>query len=200
MTTVGIRELKAHLSEYIRLASRGETVVVTHRGKDVVVMHAPDAEHDGLRRLMESGMVKWSGGKPKGPTGPPIDQHGRTDLEDRRSTSATTTVILYLDTSSLLKHYLESPASTPSRMWITAPTWSRRHAPRFAETAAALSRRPRGPGPSRQRRRTAHGRPGEGLGRVPSPSSSMSIGRCPLALRRRLRGYRLPCSSRRRSP
>jgi prevent-host-death family protein len=76
MTTVGIRELKAHLSEYIRLASQGETVVVTHRGKDVVVMQAPSAEHDGLRRLMESGMVKWSGGKPKGLTGPPIKIKG----------------------------------------------------------------------------------------------------------------------------
>ena len=39
-------------------------------------MHAPDAQHDGLRRLMESGMVRWSGGKPKGPTGPPIEIKG----------------------------------------------------------------------------------------------------------------------------
>jgi len=89
MTTVGIRELKAHLSEYIRLASQGETVVVTHHGKDVVVMHAPLPEHEGLRRLMESGMVRWSGGKPKGPTGPPIVNTGEPiskivlDLRDR---------------------------------------------------------------------------------------------------------------------
>lgn len=89
MTTVGIRELKAHLSEYVRLASRGETIVVTHRGKDVVVMHAPSAEHEGLRRLMESGMVRWSGGKPRGRTGPPIVNAGEPiattvrDLRDR---------------------------------------------------------------------------------------------------------------------
>ena len=76
MTTVGIRELKAHLSMYIRLAAEGERVVVTHRGKDVVVMHAPAPEHDGLRRLLESGMVKWSGGKPRGRTGPPIVNKG----------------------------------------------------------------------------------------------------------------------------
>jgi prevent-host-death family protein len=76
MTTVGIRELKAHLSKYIHLASEGERVVVTHRGKDVAIIQAPDAQHDGLRRLMESGMVKWSGGKPKGPTGPPIKIKG----------------------------------------------------------------------------------------------------------------------------
>jgi prevent-host-death family protein len=76
MTTVGIRELKAHLSEYIRRVGEGEKIVVTHRGKDVAVIQAPDARHDGLRRLMESGMVKWSGGKPKGPTGPPIKIKG----------------------------------------------------------------------------------------------------------------------------
>jgi prevent-host-death family protein len=76
MTTVGIRELKAHLSEYIRQASRGETVVVTHRGKNVAVIQAPDAQHDGLRRLMESGKVKWSGGKPAIPSGPPIKIKG----------------------------------------------------------------------------------------------------------------------------
>ena len=76
MTTVGIREFKAHLSEYLRLVGEGEKVVVTHRGKDVAVIQAPDAQHDGLRRLMESGMVKWSGGKPKGLTGPPIEIKG----------------------------------------------------------------------------------------------------------------------------
>ena len=47
MTTVGIRELKAHLSEYLRLVGEGEKVVVTHRGKDVAVIQAPDARHDG---------------------------------------------------------------------------------------------------------------------------------------------------------
>ena len=58
MTTVGIRELKAHLSKYLRLAAEGEKVVVTRRGKDVAIIQAPDAQHDGLRHLMESGMVK----------------------------------------------------------------------------------------------------------------------------------------------
>ena len=76
MTTAGIRELKAYLSKYIHLASEGEKVVVTLRGKDVAIIQAPDAQHDGLRRLMESGMVKWSGGKPKIPGGPPINFKG----------------------------------------------------------------------------------------------------------------------------
>ena len=72
MTTVGIRELKAHLSKYIHLASEGEKVVVTYHGRDVAVISPPGAQHDAIRRLMDSGMVKWSGGRPKGPSGPPI--------------------------------------------------------------------------------------------------------------------------------
>lgn len=66
MTSVGVRELKAHLSEYIRLAASGEKVVVTDRGREVAVISAPDASLVGLRALIESGMVTWSGGKPRG--------------------------------------------------------------------------------------------------------------------------------------
>ena len=76
MTTVGIRELKAHLSRYLRLVQDGESVVVTDRGREIAVIEAPGAERDALRRLMESGMVKWSGGKPKVPDGPPIKIKG----------------------------------------------------------------------------------------------------------------------------
>lgn len=32
---VGIRELKAHLSEYVDKAAKGEVIIVTHRGKSV---------------------------------------------------------------------------------------------------------------------------------------------------------------------
>jgi prevent-host-death family protein len=32
MKAVGIKQLKAHLSEYVRLAKAGETVLVTERG------------------------------------------------------------------------------------------------------------------------------------------------------------------------
>ena len=76
MTTVGIRELKARLSHYLRLVQDGESVVVTDRGREIAVIEAPGAERDALRRLMESGMVKWSGGKPKVPDGPPIKIKG----------------------------------------------------------------------------------------------------------------------------
>ena len=35
---VGIRELKAHLSDYVSRAANGETVVVTERGKPVALL------------------------------------------------------------------------------------------------------------------------------------------------------------------
>ena len=38
MTDVGIRELKAHLSEYLERAARGETLRVTDRGRPKVVI------------------------------------------------------------------------------------------------------------------------------------------------------------------
>jgi antitoxin (DNA-binding transcriptional repressor) of toxin-antitoxin stability system len=64
MTTVGIRELKAHLSHYVRLARQGERVIVTDRGREVAELRAVTPVQAGLKELIDSGMVKWSGGKP----------------------------------------------------------------------------------------------------------------------------------------
>ena len=72
MPAVGIRELKAHLSHYLRLVQSGERVVVTDRGHEIAVIEQPGAERDALRRLMASGMVRWSGGKPCIPDGPAV--------------------------------------------------------------------------------------------------------------------------------
>lgn len=64
MTTVGIKELKTHLSHYVRLARQGERVIVTDRGREVAELRAITPVHPGIRELIDSGMVKWSGGKP----------------------------------------------------------------------------------------------------------------------------------------
>ena len=60
-TKVGIRELKAHLSHYVRLAREGARVVVTDRGEEVAELRAVTPAHPGLRELIDSGMVSWSG-------------------------------------------------------------------------------------------------------------------------------------------
>jgi prevent-host-death family protein len=66
MQTVGIRELKARLSHYVRLAREGERIVITDRGRQVAVLAPVTVEHPGLQELIDKGMVRWSGGKPTG--------------------------------------------------------------------------------------------------------------------------------------
>ena len=52
MIEVGIRELKAHLSEYLERAARGEVVRVTDRGRPKAVLGpvlGPSRVEDGIR-------------------------------------------------------------------------------------------------------------------------------------------------------
>ena len=61
MVTVSISELKARLSEHIRLVEAGEQVVVTDRGRAVALLGpAPKAvaEDERLQRLADTGIVK----------------------------------------------------------------------------------------------------------------------------------------------
>ncbi|MCK6479953.1 MAG: type II toxin-antitoxin system prevent-host-death family antitoxin [Planctomycetes bacterium] len=67
MRTVGVRELKAKLSEYLRSVRGGEVVLVTDRGRVVAELRAPgSARHlppslEGLRDLIERGVVSEGG-------------------------------------------------------------------------------------------------------------------------------------------
>ena len=60
---VGIRELKAHLSAYIRRVRQGEPIVVTDRGKPIVRLEPIRLRTDHqdlppkLRALIENGKV-----------------------------------------------------------------------------------------------------------------------------------------------
>ena len=48
MRSVGLEELKSRLSEYVRLAAGGETVLVTDRGQVVAELVPPRAERSPL--------------------------------------------------------------------------------------------------------------------------------------------------------
>lgn len=63
MVTVGIREFKSKLSEYLRLVRAGETVVVTDRGEPVAEVRSPGAtdgptEYPHLNELIRMGHVR----------------------------------------------------------------------------------------------------------------------------------------------
>ncbi len=70
MATVSVRELKNHLSEHLRRLESGESITVTRRGKPVaVITPAGPGQSETVRKLRElaaRGLIRWSGGKPKG--------------------------------------------------------------------------------------------------------------------------------------
>jgi prevent-host-death family protein len=66
MIKVGIKELKAKLSEYVARALGGEMVVVTDRGEPVAELVPLSPTKRKLLELVEAGEVSWGGGKPKG--------------------------------------------------------------------------------------------------------------------------------------
>jgi prevent-host-death family protein len=69
IVAVGLRELKARLSEYVSRARAGETIIVTDRNKPIaqlVPLGPPNPVIDALRGLVDQGVVEWSGGKPVG--------------------------------------------------------------------------------------------------------------------------------------
>ncbi len=60
MSTVGVRDLKAKLSEHLRRVERGEIVTVTDRGRPVARI-VPASLPEGLARMIQEGRVRWSG-------------------------------------------------------------------------------------------------------------------------------------------
>ncbi|HXI17949.1 MAG TPA: type II toxin-antitoxin system prevent-host-death family antitoxin [Chloroflexota bacterium] len=60
--TVGVRELREHLSRVLEEVRAGQSVTVTHHGEPVASIEPVRASvPEGLRRLLASGKVTWSG-------------------------------------------------------------------------------------------------------------------------------------------
>ena len=56
MTTVGLKTLKNKLSEYVRLAASGETVVITDRNRVVAEIVPPRQPPDKAESVLERGV------------------------------------------------------------------------------------------------------------------------------------------------
>ncbi|MBP8949145.1 MAG: type II toxin-antitoxin system prevent-host-death family antitoxin [Candidatus Promineofilum sp.] len=60
--TVGVRDLKAQLSEYLRQVKEGETVIITEHGHPIGrIIPEPESVAERLQRLVDSGELLWDG-------------------------------------------------------------------------------------------------------------------------------------------
>jgi len=61
-TSVGVRKLKEHLSEYLRLVKMGEAIVITDHGQPVGRIVPVDQPLDvKLQAMIEAGSLAWTG-------------------------------------------------------------------------------------------------------------------------------------------
>lgn len=71
MDDVGIRELKTHLSRYLKRVRAGARIRVTEHGRAVatlvpVAQSDESAEVEWARRMVSAGKAQWTGAKPRG--------------------------------------------------------------------------------------------------------------------------------------
>jgi prevent-host-death family protein len=90
VNTVGIRELKTHLSRYLKRVRSGARLVVTERGRSIATISPVEAPADvaWAQQLVAEGRAHWSGGKPTGASNP-VSVTGKRSassvvIEDRR--------------------------------------------------------------------------------------------------------------------
>ena len=89
MADIGVRELKAQLSQQLKRVQGGARLTITDRGKPIAVLSPiePQADAAWAWRLVTEGKAGWRGGKPRGLT-PPVTGRGTPTsqmvLEDRR--------------------------------------------------------------------------------------------------------------------
>ena len=79
---VGVRELKTHLSEYLRQVKAGRTIVITEHGKAVGrIVPASSSLDERLQAMVKAGLAQWSGTKLK-PVKPVAKTRGPRTVSD----------------------------------------------------------------------------------------------------------------------
>lgn len=68
MKTVGIRELKARLSDHLKRVRAGARLTVTMRGRPIATIAPVEngADVNWAHALVAEGRARWNGGKPAG--------------------------------------------------------------------------------------------------------------------------------------
>ena len=62
---VGVRQLKAHLSRYLKEVKAGRTVLITEHGRPVgQIVPAGQPLKDRLQSMSQAGLISWTGKKP----------------------------------------------------------------------------------------------------------------------------------------
>ena len=89
MSSIGVRELKARLSQQLKRVQRGSRITITDRGRPIAVLSPvePQVNAAWAWRMVAEGKAHWSGGKPSG-LNPPVPSRGQPTsqmvIEDRR--------------------------------------------------------------------------------------------------------------------
>jgi prevent-host-death family protein len=80
--TIGIREFKAQLSRYLQRVKRGESLIITERGKPIgrIVPTGRDIQSQ-VQGMVAAGLCAWNG-KRYTPGEPVIINHGAGTLAD----------------------------------------------------------------------------------------------------------------------
>ena len=66
MESVGVRELKIHLSRYLEQVKQGKEILITERGREIAILAPLSAEQQWLVDMVRSGKARGRGGKPQG--------------------------------------------------------------------------------------------------------------------------------------
>jgi prevent-host-death family protein len=75
---VGVRDLKARLSEYLRQVKVGKTVIITEHGHPVGRLSPVEQPLDErLKALQNAGMVAWNGQKLRPMTPAAVNRSGQ---------------------------------------------------------------------------------------------------------------------------
>jgi prevent-host-death family protein len=79
---VGVRDLKARLSEYLRQVQNGNIVVITEHGRPVGrISPVEQPLNERVETLLEAGMVVWNGQKLQ-PIKPAAVNHGEKQISE----------------------------------------------------------------------------------------------------------------------